>query len=83
MVTAGDIRMRVVERPFQPFRLILKDGRQFDVRDPTWNLVGEPVLLVGVGPREDVTATVPDRHEWIEYQLIDRVEALPVAKAAG
>ena len=46
MVTASDLRQRILASPFEPFRVHLIDGRHFDVHDPTWNLVGEPVCLI-------------------------------------
>lgn len=82
MVTANDIRQRILEHPFQPFRVYLKDGRQFDIVRPSWNLVGEPVLLIGVAPEDDPKARVPDRHEWVPYELIAKVEPLPASITA-
>ncbi len=82
MIRASDMRQRILERPFRPFRVYLKDGRHFDIHDPTWNLVGEPVFLIGVAPEDDPRSSVPDRHERVPYELIDRVEPLPAGTAA-
>jgi hypothetical protein len=80
MVSAAELRKRILERilerPFQPFRIHLTDGRTFDVREPSWNLPAEAILLVGVAPNDDPQSRVPDRHERVEYQSISRVEPL-------
>jgi len=81
MITAHDMRQRILAQPFRPFRVYLTDGRHFDIHDPTWNLVGEPVFLIGVAPDDDPRARVPERHEWVPYELIDRIELLPAATA--
>jgi hypothetical protein len=43
-----DLRRRLRERPFQPFRLYLHDGRVFDVHFPHLNLVGRTFIMVGI-----------------------------------
>jgi hypothetical protein len=67
--------------PFRPFRVCLTDGRHFDIHDPVWNLVGEGIFLIGLPPQDDPRSRYPDRHEWVPYHLIDRVELLPAASA--
>ncbi len=76
MVTATDVRQRILQHPFQPFRVYLTDGRRFDVYDPTWNLVADAVLLIGISPSDDPQSRLPDRHERIDYRQIARVEPL-------
>lgn len=83
MITPQDMRRRILAHPFLPFRVYLTDGRHFDVHDPTWNVVGEPVFLIGVAPQDEPGSRFPDRHEWIPYRLIDKVEALPSQTAAS
>lgn len=82
MITPADMRQRIQERPFRPFRVYLKDGRQFDVPDPFWALVGEPILILGVRAKDDPQSHIPDHSVWVDYRLIDRVELLPVGTAA-
>ncbi len=79
MITAADLRKRILERPFQPFRVYLTDGRCFDIREPTWNLVADAILLIGVAPDDDPQSRVPERHERVDYELIARVEPLNAA----
>jgi hypothetical protein len=39
-------------RPFQPFRISMSDGQQFEVRHPDMAIVSRSTVLVGVpGPR--------------------------------
>lgn len=76
MVTAADMRKRILERPFKPFRVYLTDGRSFDIHDPTWNLAAEAILLIGVAPEDDPHSRLPDWHERIDYQQIARVSDL-------
>ena len=35
-------------RPFRPFRLVVRDGRAFDIRDPNQVWPGRVTTLVGV-----------------------------------
>jgi hypothetical protein len=51
MITPQEMRRRKEERPFRPFGICLRDGRQFDIPDLTWYLVGAsmPSLLVRFG----------------------------------
>ena len=79
MITAADIRERILEHPFQPFRVCLTDGRSFDIHDPSWNLAADAILLIGVPPDDDPQSSLPDRHEWVDYRLIAKVEPLAAA----
>jgi hypothetical protein len=47
-VECEDLRRRLRERPFRPFRLHLADGRVFDIRFPYLNLVGSSYIMVGI-----------------------------------
>ncbi len=39
-------------RPFQPFRISLSDGKQYDVRHPEMAIVSRSTVLVGIpGPQ--------------------------------
>jgi hypothetical protein len=79
MITANDMRQRIREQPFRPFRVYLTDGRHFDIPEPTWTLVGEPVIILGIASEDDPRQSVPERTEMVHYHLIDRVETLPAA----
>ena len=83
MITADEMRRRYYERPFRPFRIYLADGRQFDIPEPTWYAVGEPILIVGIAADGEAKPGIPDRTEWIAYDLIDRVELIPARSSAA
>jgi hypothetical protein len=40
-------------RPFQPFRLVMMDGRTFEVQHPDMAMLTKSDLLVGVGGFEE------------------------------
>ncbi len=74
-MTQVDLRSILRRQPFVPFRVRLKDGRLFDVRQETHAIVGERVLVVGV-PSLEIPGWLPDCAEHIDLDLIDRVEEL-------
>lgn len=60
-------------KPFQPFRVRLKDGRAYDVRHERLAIVGVTFLQIGIPLPED-NASLP---------LYDYVETLELADIAG
>lgn len=47
----ADILQLVRARPFQPFRVSISDGTEFDVRHPELAIVGRSVVVIGIpGP---------------------------------
>ena len=83
MIRAADVRRLVLEHPFKPFRICLTDGRHFDVFDPTWTLVAEARLSVGIAPKDDPESELPDRHVHIDYKTIARLEPLSATKSVS
>ena len=82
-MTSRDLYNILHRKPFVPFRVFVKDGRSFDVRQETHALVGEQVFLVGV-PSLEIPGWLPESAEHIDLDLIDRVEELtPPAAAAS
>ena len=77
-----DVLQLLRARPFQPFRISLSDGQQYDVRHPDNAIVARSTVLVGVpgphGPDGPVgrVATCALVH-------ITRVEALDGASTTG
>ena len=59
MITAADMRKHHLQRPFQPFRIYLTDGRFFDIHDPTWNLPADAIFLLGLAPDNDPRSRLP------------------------
>ena len=52
-VTYAHLLQELHGEPFQPFRIILSDGRHFDVSEPSRVLVGESSAVVVSQTRED------------------------------
>jgi len=47
-----DVLQLLRARPFQPFRISLSDGQQYDVRHPDIAIVSRSTVLLGIpGPR--------------------------------
>jgi hypothetical protein len=68
--------------PFEPFRIVLSDGRTFDVREPDRCMVLPHTVIVGVMKRED--DELPERFAYIDAsQLRDLVPLGPTTPAAG
>jgi hypothetical protein len=67
---AEQIRTRLRQRPFQPFRLYLRDGRFYEISDPYNNLVLETRLLIGIC--DNPSDSIPDRIETVQIADIDR-----------
>lgn len=74
---ADELRAIMYRKPFQPFRIRLKDGRTFDIHYPRLNLVGESVILIGTPPLGDSNPRFSERHDWVMLKLIDGIEFLP------
>lgn len=59
MITAEDVRERLREAPFHPFRIVTSSGSTYDVTHPDSVYVTRRVLYVGIyHPRR---TDVPDR----------------------
>lgn len=60
MITAEDVRLRLREIPFQPFRIVTSSGSTYDITHPDSVYVTRRVLYVGIyHPRR--TTEYPDR----------------------
>jgi hypothetical protein len=66
------------QRPFQPFRVVLTDGRTFDVRYPEMNLLAR--LFIKIGIPEPGPSPICDHTEFVPLSQIVRVER-PLATA--
>ena len=74
---AEELRQYLWREPFQAFRVRLKDGRTFDIRDPRLHLAGESVFMIGI-PAPDEPRFY-DRQEWVMMTEIDGIDLLPQA----
>jgi hypothetical protein len=63
------------ERPFQPMRVYLTDGRTYDIRFRELAVVGESWLDIGI-PAPDEADAIADAIVTVPLEAIDRVERL-------
>lgn len=66
------------QRPFQPFRLLLRDGRAYEIRNPRMNLLAESFIKVGI-PDPSLPEPVCDHTEYVRLDEIIRTEPLSPA----
>lgn len=66
------------QRPFQPFRVFVSDGRTYDVRNPRMNLLAESYINIGI-PAPDLPEPICDHTEYVRLDQIVRIEPLPTA----
>jgi hypothetical protein len=76
-MTHEEFRAHLYRDPFQPFRVILKDGRSYEVLHPNLGLAAEACLIIGIPAPDDPNPIYGDRSEWIRWQEVDRVEPFP------
>jgi hypothetical protein len=63
------------ERPFQPFRIALTDGRTFDVRHPEMVLAGRRSAVIGL-PAANETEPLYDRRITVDLLHISSMEPI-------
>lgn len=76
------LRALLKQRPFQPFRVHLDDGRTFDIRYPDINLLGRHYVDIGI-PVPNDPDPVYDSVVMVPYNTITRLEPLPAPAAAA
>lgn len=79
-MTHFEMRALLDKRPFEPFRIYLKDGRSFDIEYPRHNLVSELRMVVGKPDPQDPGLT--EFVTWIYWRDISKVEKIPVPVSA-
>lgn len=83
MITVSNLKDRLGERPFRPFRISLSDGAQYDVPHPEFGWVFGGRAFIGVPgpgrPWNDFDASVKE----VAVLHITRIENLPRAAAEG
>ncbi len=69
------------QKPFQPFRVVVNDGRTYDVRYPEMNLLAQRYIKIGI---PDNTAPRPmcDHTEYVALSEIARVEPWPMTASS-
>jgi hypothetical protein len=65
------------QRPFQPFRVVLHDGRAYEIRYPRMNLLAESYILIGI-PEQTGPDPMCDHTEYARLDEIAQTELLLV-----
>jgi hypothetical protein len=76
-----DLKNRIQQRPFVPFRLVLTEGTSYEVRHPELFMLGKRGAVIGLAKNPEQTffdATVV-----VDLLHIVRLEPLDTAAAAG
>jgi hypothetical protein len=63
------------QKPFQPFRVVLTDGRTYEVH-PGMNLLNYSYIKIGI-PGPGLLPPICDHTEYVRLSEIARVEMLP------
>jgi len=71
--------------PFQPLRLVMKDGRTFEIRFPRLAVVSHNYLFLGIPMPSDPDPILPisEYVERLPQVQIDRVESLNTAATSS
>ena len=73
-----ELRRLLKQRPFRPFRVLVSDGRIFDIHYPEMNLLARSFIKIGI-PEAGVANPICDHLEFVPLAQIVRVEPLPDA----
>jgi len=76
-----DLRERVQQRPFQPFRMVLTEGTTYEVRHPELIMLGKRAAVIGIS--RDAAQTLFDSTVLVDLFHIVRLEALDGAAAGS
>jgi hypothetical protein len=68
-----DIRAALQARPFEPFLLVMTDGRTYEVRHPELVMLGFQSLAVGIAP-QNAEEPVYERVQILALSHITRLE---------
>jgi hypothetical protein len=77
-----ELRRLLRQRPFQPFRVHVTDGRTFDITHPDWNMVMNRALTIGL-PEAGDKPEYPHRLLDVGWDMIAQVEMLPASQRSA
>jgi hypothetical protein len=80
MLTGNDVRDRLQQRPFVPFRVVMSSGQFYDIYHPDLVLVGKRHLFVGAASEENPTEF--DRSSLLSILHLSAIENLPTEKSS-
>lgn len=76
MFTSSEIKERLAEQPFAPFRIVTSAGKEYDILHPEFLMVGRRVLGIGT-PRKPGEEEIDGIHV-ISILHVTALEALAV-----
>jgi hypothetical protein len=76
-----EIRAMLKKVPFQPFRMLLSNGKVYDIPHPDLAIVLRNDMIIGL-PADDLPAGVADRFAFVALMHINNIEPLPPASHA-
>jgi hypothetical protein len=77
-MNAIQLRERLRQQPFQPFRVFISDGSSYEVRHPEFALVTQREITIALPPR---TGDLPLRSVYLDPLHITRVEPIDTSVA--
>jgi hypothetical protein len=82
-MTADDMRPLVKRNEnFRPFRVTLRDGRSFEIKDPWLVLVVDDAFVIGVPMPEDPTSGIADHFVHVSWPQLTKLDFLEPASSA-
>jgi len=79
MMIASDIRTKIRQQPFKPFRLYVSDGSLYEIRHRDLILVTTLMVVVGLHANEN--ETIPDRTVDIDLAHVVKMEYIEPVNA--
>jgi hypothetical protein len=76
-----DLKARIRQRPFIPFRIVLTEGTSYEIRHPEFFMLGKRSAVIGL--TKSPQADFYDATVMVDLLHIVRVEPLDTAAAAG
>jgi hypothetical protein len=78
----ADMQALLRKEPFQPFRVVVEDGRTYDITNPRRTLASDMRFTIGVPNPRDPQSDIADHFEWVEWNMIAGVEPLAACTTA-
>jgi hypothetical protein len=76
-----DIRERLQQRPFVPFRIVLSEGKTYEIRHPELLFLGKRSAVIGL--TDNPADTLYDRYVTVALLHITRLEPLDAHPVSG
>lgn len=81
MFTPAQVRNRLTEQPFKPFRLVTSSGEHYDVLHPDLLLIGATDVIIGMPGKDD--ARFYEDVSRVALMHVTAMEDLPVKAKKG